>query len=134
MNSQVRGFFTGALKTQFTKEELDRIDFENEGRLYNRYWDFSRLRSYTTEVEHSFFVPTNVFITVNQTLGQCTPPALLGKPCRNDQDCITLQNWTHFNTGIETGTCNISSEVCEVTAWCPVEDDTLLSLTSPVLR
>nr|KAF6312051.1 purinergic receptor P2X 4 [Pipistrellus kuhlii] len=71
---------------------------------------------------------TNIIVTMNQTQGFC--PELPGRTsvCKSDSDCPAGTTDTH-SSGVATGRCvpyNRTLKTCEVAAWCPVEDDSLV--------
>lgn len=71
--------------------------------------------------ENAFFITTNLVITPNQTRGECSElPTIL--PCRTDSDC---KNKTQniLAHGVSTGRCNQTSQSCQLSAWCPLEED-----------
>ncbi|KAL0965133.1 hypothetical protein UPYG_G00277220 [Umbra pygmaea] len=75
--------------------------------------------------ENSFFVLTNLVITLNQTQSHCPEQKNTGFDCTSDRDCKIGLRDTRGN-GVQTGRCvNYSAEVktCEVWAWCPLELD-----------
>ncbi|XP_067861922.1 P2X purinoceptor 4a isoform X2 [Heptranchias perlo] len=71
---------------------------------------------------------TNVILTKNQVQGRC--PELPNKTsrCKSDSDCAAGYHDPHSN-GILTGKCvnyNEKVQTCEIFAWCPVENDTVI--------
>ncbi|KAI2661563.1 P2X purinoceptor 4 [Labeo rohita] len=78
--------------------------------------------------ENSFFVLTNVILTPGQTQSKC--PEIPGKltRCDSDSDCKEGLNKVRSN-GVQTGRCVQYSDTiktCEVQAWCPLENDTIV--------
>ncbi|CAN0363470.1 unnamed protein product [Lampetra planeri] len=75
--------------------------------------------------ESRFFVITNLVSTPRQRQGLCAEnPNVPGARCQEDGDCPAGRT---FNTGngVCTGRCvptNGTARVCEVHAWCPVEN------------
>ncbi|MGH0151428.1 UNVERIFIED_CONTAM: hypothetical protein FKN15_020152 [Acipenser sinensis] len=72
--------------------------------------------------ETSFFVMTNVIMTLNQQQGRCPEMP------EDSPHCISDSNCTAGMVCIQTGKCvpvNNSTAVhtCEVLAWCPLEND-----------
>uniref|UniRef100_A0A672S3N5 P2X purinoceptor n=1 Tax=Sinocyclocheilus grahami TaxID=75366 RepID=A0A672S3N5_SINGR len=71
--------------------------------------------------EKSFLVLTNVIQTPGQTQSKCPE-------CESDSDCIEGHTEVHGN-GVQTGHCVQYSDTiktCEVQAWCPLENDTII--------
>jgi len=66
------------------------------------------------------FLTTNAVLTAGQTRSTCGEPGLLCSP--ENGNCLDLVNQTTAY-GIATGVC-LPSNLCEVNAWCPIEDDT----------
>uniref|UniRef100_A0A5K3ETK8 ATP receptor n=1 Tax=Mesocestoides corti TaxID=53468 RepID=A0A5K3ETK8_MESCO len=77
---------------------------------------------------NAFFVTTHQIVTPNQTPGRC-PGVLTSKTsCLNDSDCKKLEI-SVSEAGIKTGKCIILQDgigVCELYAWCPLENDTIV--------
>lgn len=98
--------------------------------LYNhRIWDVGDYVEPAQE-NGAFFVMTNVEITPNQTQGACDEdPNMPDVICKSDSDCPVGEPILNGN-GVRTGKCiqstrNESLKVCEIYAWCPVENDEL---------
>ncbi|XP_062503812.1 P2X purinoceptor 4-like [Corticium candelabrum] len=75
------------------------------------------------EETNAVFVTTNAVITSDQTQSICGEDIELA-PCQVDSDCqenVYVRN----GNGIQTGLCNMTTNSCEIRAWCPVENDTL---------
>ena len=131
--------------TKFTKQELDNVK-ESDMKLYNRVWDLTKNDDFAPEMENSFFVPTNIFITPNQQRGACPEFTRTNKTCSSDADCTTSNNmWAVNDHGVRTGRCiDIKVDAttstrpgssrwsssrssaggrksCEVSGWCPLE-------------
>ncbi|XP_078476448.1 P2X purinoceptor 3-like [Lampetra fluviatilis] len=88
-----------------------------------RVWDVAEYVS-PAQGSSSFAIITNVYVTPEQTLGNC-PEDGENKfaKCTNDTSCLPRHN-DHLYSGEKTGRCvpfdeNVST--CEVNAWCPVE-------------
>ncbi|XP_064633539.1 P2X purinoceptor 4-like isoform X2 [Lineus longissimus] len=79
---------------------------------------------------NSFFVTTNAIITDNQTQGKCPEaPDVRDSWCKTDDDCGP-ESPVLYGHGVRTGKCVMSTlkpirKVCEIYAWCPVENDVL---------
>lgn len=105
--------------------------------LYNRVWDEADYVVPPAE-NGAFFITTNVLITPNQTQGKCSEdPMVEGAVCDlRDNRCEEGQ-YLKLGHGSMTGSCVPSPSdgrhLCEISAWCPVENDELLSLDAPVL-
>lgn len=117
--------------------------------IYKRIWDTSDLIVPPSEND-AFFITTNIIITPNQTRGACSEvlitllkilfyyclsflhkpsqdPDVYGALCGSSHKCIKGQSLPIGN-GAMTGRCipsdvNSSINVCEVFAWCPIEQD-----------
>jgi len=126
VTSDVRGSLVGALKTEFTASQLNHVESEDLP-LYNRFWDLTKNDDFAPEMENSFFVPTNVFITTNQRRGECSEYDKTRSSCRMDSDCTEKSKLYAINNhGVRTGRCIREPSLrngksCEVTGWCPVE-------------
>ena len=138
-SASVQGSLVGALKTNFTAAQLNHVRPKDLD-LYNRVWDLTKSDDLSQELEDSFFVPTNVFITPNQSKGECSEYAKTRVVCQADSDCKGESKMYEINNhGVRTGSCkefhesgagfaNLSSKLhtlqsCEVSGWCPVETD-----------
>ena len=86
VTSDVRGSLVGALRTEFSARQLNHVD-PKDLKLYNRFWDLTKNDDFAPEMENSFFVPTNVFITTNQRRGKCSEWDQTRSSCRRDKDC-----------------------------------------------
>ncbi|CAB1429899.1 unnamed protein product [Pleuronectes platessa] len=90
---------------------------------YERIWDVADY-VFPPQGDSSFVVMTNYIVTEGQTLGKC--PELKGKNnCSSDADCEG-GNLKRTGHGQMTGVCVNTTKTCEVLAWCPVEDDTII--------
>ena len=126
VTSDVRGSLVGALRTEFTAAQLNHVQSEDL-HLYNRFWDLTKNDDFAPEMENSFFVPTNVFITAHQRRGECSEFDKTRLSCRVDSDCKEAsQMYAINNHGVRTGRCirepnSPTRKSCQVTGWCPVE-------------
>merc|ERR1719468_1228515 len=104
--------------------------------LYNRVWDEADYVVPPAE-NGAFFITTNVLITPNQTQGQCSEdPMVEGAVCDLGDNRCEEGQYLKLGHGSMTGSCVPSSSdggrpLCEISAWCPVENDELLSLDAP---
>lgn len=135
ITSDVRCRLVGALRTQFTESELNNVD-RADLPFYNRFWDLTKNDDFAPEMENSFFVPTNLYVTTNQKRGTCPDSSQV---CLTNRDCIPKNTlWSDNDQGVKTGNC-ISvpgkNKSCEVTGWCPLETgDTIPSSTKAILE
>ncbi|XP_021457451.1 P2X purinoceptor 4a [Oncorhynchus mykiss] len=100
------------------------IALTNTSDLGLRIWDVADYVIPPQE-ENSFFVLTNLLITLNQTQSHCPEVPKTGFDCTSDRDCKAGSRDTRGN-GVQTGKCVKYSAVdktCEVLAWCPLELD-----------
>ena len=120
VTSDVRGSLVGALKTEFTAAQLNHVQARDLP-LYNRYWDLTKNDDFAPEMENSFFVPTNVFITRNQKRGECSEFDQTRSSCRANSDCkVKSELYAINNHGVRTGRCigersSGTGKSCEVT-------------------
>ncbi|XP_015251356.1 PREDICTED: P2X purinoceptor 1 isoform X2 [Cyprinodon variegatus] len=77
---------------------------------------------FPSQGDSSFVVMTNFIITEGQKMGKC--PELTGK-CTSNDDC-TEGSYKRTGHGHMTGVCVNTTKTCEVLAWCPVENDTII--------
>lgn len=94
--------------------------------VYRRVWDTS---DYVVPPQESnaFFVMTNAIITPGQQINICPESYNISDGrCKSDNNCVENKPVSNGN-GIETGKCNLTTNTCEIHAWCPVENDTLPS-------
>nr|CAH0108652.1 unnamed protein product [Daphnia galeata] len=95
--------------------------------IYKRIWDTSDLIVPPSEND-AFFITTNIIITPNQSRGACSEdPDVFGALCDSSHNCVGGQSLPIGN-GAMTGRCipsdaNSSINVCEIFAWCPIEQD-----------
>ncbi|XP_058889163.1 P2X purinoceptor 4-like [Acipenser ruthenus] len=81
--------------------------------------------------EASFFVMTNLIMTLNQQQGRCPEMPEDSPDCISDSNCTAGEQSSRSN-GIQTGKCvpvhnSTAVHTCEVLAWCPLENDVDLS-------
>ncbi|KAI0212138.1 P2X purinoceptor 4 [Lamellibrachia satsuma] len=111
----------GVVYTNFTHPSIPGIS--------SRLWD---VPDYVIPPQENaaFFVMTNMIFTPNQTQGKCEEdPSMQRVNCTSDADCHEGESVLNGN-GVRTGKCINSTrkpgqKVCEIYAWCPVENDTL---------
>ncbi|KAI9534300.1 hypothetical protein NQZ68_014708 [Dissostichus eleginoides] len=92
-----------------------------------KYWDVA---DYVIPPQggNSFFILTNMIVTLRQTRSRCPLIPDHSTVCVDDCDCIEGLNDPR-GSGIQTGLCeNFSTTVktCEVISWCPLEIDSHL--------
>ncbi|KAK4019347.1 hypothetical protein OUZ56_001370 [Daphnia magna] len=111
----------------------------NVPEIYKRIWDTSDLIVPPSEND-AFFVTTNIIITPNQTRRTCSEdPGVHGALCNTPSQCHEGHSLPIGN-GAMTGRCvpsdvNSSVNVCEIFAWCPIEQDVFpLGLDRPLLE
>uniref|UniRef100_A0A9J7XU28 Purinergic receptor P2X, ligand-gated ion channel, 4b n=2 Tax=Cyprinus carpio TaxID=7962 RepID=A0A9J7XU28_CYPCA len=78
--------------------------------------------------ENTFFVLTNVIPTLGQRQSKCPEIPSEVTKCESDSDCKEGYSEVHGN-GVQTGRCVQYSDTiktCEVQAWCPLENDTVI--------
>ncbi|XP_030624016.1 P2X purinoceptor 4a [Chanos chanos] len=101
------------------------IALTNTSDLGLRIWDAADY-VIPPQGENSFFVLTNLIVTLNQTQTTCAEKPSQASICSSDKDCKKGFRYTQGN-GVQTGRCvNFSESVktCEVLAWCPLENAT----------
>lgn len=131
-----------------------------ELRIYQRSWDVADFVIPPSE-SNAFFVQTNAIITPNQTRSVCPedPTSVSDVVCRkkgrfdipetnhdepNLKDCKSGRIRHAKSHGVETGRCvdedrkynkegGDDLQVCEISGWCPVEQNTLLMDTEPLI-
>nr|ACO09192.1 P2X purinoceptor 4 [Osmerus mordax] len=112
----------GVLSSVTTK--VKGVAVTNTSDLGLRVWDVADYIIPPQE-ESSFFVLTNLIMTLNQTQSHCPELQNVGFDCVTDSDCKAGLSNTRGD-GVQTGRCvNFSSvaRTCEVLAWCPLELD-----------
>ena len=131
-----------------------------ELKIYQRVWDVADFVIPPSE-NNAFFVLTNAIITPNQTRDVCPedPTEMPDVVCRkhgrfvppetnhdeqNLRECSPGRIRFYSSHGSETGNCvrqdrvetkddKEDKHVCEISGWCPVEHDTLLMDTEPLI-
>ncbi|XP_072475101.1 P2X purinoceptor 5 isoform X2 [Notamacropus eugenii] len=101
------------------------VAFTNTSELKERLWDVADY-VIPSQGENVFFVVTNLIVTPNQRQSHCAESSgVPGALCSQDSDCPKGEAVITGN-GVKTGTClmgnNNSSGICEIFAWCPVEN------------
>jgi len=110
-------------------------------KLHNRVWDEADYVVPPAE-NGAFFITTNVLITPNQTQAMCAENHLVtGAECNTTHNHCARGQYLSKGHGIMTGSCILSppdqlsdKSYCEISAWCPVENDENLSVEAPVLK
>uniref|UniRef100_A0A8C9TD40 P2X purinoceptor n=1 Tax=Scleropages formosus TaxID=113540 RepID=A0A8C9TD40_SCLFO len=100
------------------------VALTNSSQLGLRVWDVADYVIPPQE-ESSFFVMTNLIVTMNQTQTRCPELPSSSTNCSSDKDCSAGFVDVRGN-GVQTGKCvnfSDSARTCEVFAWCPVETD-----------
>lgn len=99
--------------------------------VYKRVWDIADI-VVPPEESGQFFVTTNLIITPSQNMSTCPEdPAIKDARCKseNDTTSCTPGKPVMIGNGVMTGRCvkatppNETMHVCEITGWCPVEQD-----------
>ena len=121
----------GIIQTNFSEAELSNVPAEWRP-LYRRVWDVADF-VVPPEENKAVFIMTNLIITPNQTRSTC-PERGDSWPCERDADCGAGQ-LDILSHGVPTGQCDLTTNTCTVSAWCPVENDQLpLGEGRPVLE
>ncbi|XP_022241527.1 P2X purinoceptor 4-like isoform X2 [Limulus polyphemus] len=116
----------GAAYTNFSTKEFNPHLRNIED--YRRIWDVADYVVPPSE-SGSFFVTTNIVITSNQTQSTCPEdPEIPGAVCDPNNNTCQAGTPTLLGNGMMTGACvtsdiNSKTNVCEIYAWCPVEQD-----------
>ncbi|XP_041749403.1 P2X purinoceptor 1 isoform X2 [Coregonus clupeaformis] len=85
-----------------------------------RIWDVADY-VFPVQGDSSFVVMTNYIITKGQKVEKCSEPQNSKNRCSSDSDC---EGRSERHT---TGKCLVdTTKMCEVLAWCPVEDDSTI--------
>ena len=128
--------------------------------MYERVWDVADYVIPPSE-NSGFFVMTNAVITPNQTRKKCPEdyfemPDVICKPSRLESTLTSSGNYgnatvkkctkdrirSHSSHGEETGNCvendrwrksDEGIQVCEISGWCPVEQDLLRMTKEPLI-
>ena len=135
----------GLSQSELTSDHLLQNLPEELKPMYERIWDEADYVIPPSE-SNAFFVMTNVVITPNQTRSQCPedhleiPKIICGSSHDNktesdkileDNKCVEKRIFNYKSHGPQTGRCVISDrdnqkvDVCEISAWCPIELDIL---------
>ncbi|XP_064880019.1 P2X purinoceptor 1-like isoform X1 [Oncorhynchus nerka] len=86
-----------------------------------RIWDVADY-VFPVQGDSSFVVMTNYIMTKGQKIEKCSEPPNSKNRCSSDADCEGSSERT--GDGHMTGKCLVNTtKMCEVLAWCPVEDD-----------
>ncbi|XP_041749404.1 P2X purinoceptor 1 isoform X3 [Coregonus clupeaformis] len=89
-----------------------------------RIWDVADY-VFPVQGDSSFVVMTNYIITKGQKVEKCSEPQNSKNRCSSDSDCEGRSERT--GDGHTTGKCLVdTTKMCEVLAWCPVEDDSTI--------
>ncbi|XP_070535260.1 P2X purinoceptor 4a-like [Ptychodera flava] len=94
---------------------------------YDKLWDVADY-IIPPQMQNSFFIMTNMIITVDQTQATCAEdPGIFGANCTTDDTCKKGEAIINGN-GVMTGNCIDNpayegTKSCEILAWCPVEKD-----------
>ncbi|KAI0207936.1 P2X purinoceptor 4 [Lamellibrachia satsuma] len=130
VESAVHTQVKGVLYTNYSRQHIRGIS--------NRVWDVA---DYVIPPQDNgaFFVMTNMIVTPNQIQGRCDEdPKTKSAICSDDVDCPKGEPVKH-GYGVRTGRCVNSTRaaslmVCEVYAWCPVENNVLPIKNEAVLK
>lgn len=93
----------------------------------NPIWDVADYLIPPKEV-NSFSVITNVLRTKGQAHGKCEEdPSISNAICKTDKECQPIGRPIRMGHGVTTGRCikstrRTNTKVCEIRAWCPVEN------------
>lgn len=119
--SAVTSKVKGVLETKFSDSSLENVPPQWRY-LYSRVWDVADF-VVPPEENKALFLMTNVIITPNQTRATC--PEVPGiRDCRSDEECGAGDS-DILSHGVPTGECDMTTNTCTVSAWCPVEGDLL---------
>ncbi|XP_065707837.1 P2X purinoceptor 4 isoform X1 [Patagioenas fasciata] len=103
------------------------VALTNTSALGARIWDVADY-VIPPQAENTVFVMTNTILTLNQHQGYCPDVPDDNTECKVNKDCVP--GYVNiYSSGIQTGECvtyNNSIKTCEVFAWCPVEDDSVV--------
>ncbi|KAG8228893.1 hypothetical protein J437_LFUL007630 [Ladona fulva] len=125
VESSVTTKVKGVTFTNFSKDEFQVPATHIP--LYNRLWDVSEYVIPASEND-AFFIMTNTIITPNQSFGTCDEnPDVKGALCGVGLPPCKKGYVNRLGNGVTTGRCvnstqNSEVQVCEVEAWCPVDD------------
>ncbi|KAK8766834.1 hypothetical protein V5799_006385 [Amblyomma americanum] len=105
--------------------------FLSDKSVYKRVWDIADI-VVPPEESNQFFVTTNLIITPSQEIKNCPEdPSIKEARCKseNDTTSCTAGKSIMIGNGVMTGRCvkaakpNETLHVCEISGWCPVEQD-----------
>ncbi|CAL1272479.1 unnamed protein product [Larinioides sclopetarius] len=128
VESSVTTKVKGIALTNFSKEDFNPEILHPE--WYRRVWDVADFVVPPSE-NGATFIATNVIITSNQTLGTCSEdPSISGSHCNQTYNMCAAGKALPGGNGVMTGKCvendrDNSISTCEISAWCPTEDDVL---------
>ena len=106
-------------KLKGVSSSLNRSDLPKH---YRRIWDPADYHIPPQE-NNAFFVLTNAIISESQTQGICPEdPLVLLSYCNSSLHC---EHGRILGNGVQTGHCNLTTDTCEINAWCPVQKDEL---------
>ncbi|KAJ7997353.1 hypothetical protein DPEC_G00228100 [Dallia pectoralis] len=90
-----------------------------------RIWDEADY-VFPVQGDESFVVMTNYILTKGQKMGKCPELPDSKNSCSSDSDCEAGRS-ERTGHGHTTGRCLVNTtKTCEVLAWCPVEDDSII--------
>nr|5F1C_A Chain A, Crystal structure of an invertebrate P2X receptor from the Gulf Coast tick in the presence of ATP and Zn2+ ion at 2.9 Angstroms [Amblyomma maculatum]5F1C_B Chain B, Crystal structure of an invertebrate P2X receptor from the Gulf Coast tick in the presence of ATP and Zn2+ ion at 2.9 Angstroms [Amblyomma maculatum]5F1C_C Chain C, Crystal structure of an invertebrate P2X receptor from the Gulf Coast tick in the presence of ATP and Zn2+ ion at 2.9 Angstroms [Amblyomma maculatum] len=105
--------------------------FLSDKTVYKRVWDIADI-VVPPEESNQFFVTTNLIITPSQEIKTCPEdPSIKEAHCKseNDTTSCTAGKSIMIGNGVMTGRCVQAAKpqetlhVCEISGWCPVEQD-----------
>ncbi|XP_021949297.1 P2X purinoceptor 4 [Folsomia candida] len=125
----VQGAIVSKVKGHLSTEDIPDSAFKiSNPELYRRIWDTSDLvfPPYGGDGQDgSFIAVTNLLITPNQTRGVCAESSKSNIAfCSKDKDCVRGKS-VPTSSGVMTGKCMNDTGTCEISAWCPVEQNIL---------
>ena len=145
--SQVKGLSYSMLSGTQNRIKYSKGQLET----YERIWDVADLVVPPSEA-NAFFVMTNAIITPNQTRSTCPEDhteipnviceiSFLDSGKKSARECRKGHISYYTSHGSETGQCvkhdrnEIIEDVnvCEISGWCPVEQDALLMREAPLI-
>ena len=149
----------GVAYSVFSESERQHKLSKEELKIYERVWDVADFVIPPSE-NNAFFVLTNAIITKNQTRTACpedytdmpdiicnengrrfVPPSASKNNYKKLIECTKGRISYYKSHGSETGRCirhdrkenKEDVHVCEVSGWCPIEQDILTKNTEPLL-
>lgn len=120
----------GVLSTQNLSDD-DFYPFLSDKSVYKKVWDIADI-VVPPEESGQFFVTTNLIVTPNQQMKTCPEdPDVKEAHCKaaNDTTSCVPGKALLLGNGVLTGRCvpasspNQTLHVCEISGWCPVEQD-----------